>query len=88
MEIMHGAGSKAKQVMCKTILSQFDLVYRALVNQIWAMQQMEDYLRSNGVTTEDCLIASVAHRLQMPLYTHNLKDMASIIGTLAVKPYA
>lgn len=36
----------------------------------------------------DCLIASVAYRLKVPLYTHNLKDMTPIIGNLAVKPYA
>ena len=74
--------------MCKTILSQFDLVFLTLIDQNWAMQQMEDYRFSKRVTTEDCLIASVAHRLKMPLYTHKLKDMAPIIGTLAVKPYA
>lgn len=36
---------------------------------------------------DDCLIASVAHRLQVPLYTHNLKDMTPLIGELALKPY-
>ena len=88
MEVMYGAGSKAKQVMTKALLSQFDLVYLTSIDENWAMQQMENYRLSNGVTTDDCLIASVAHRLQLPLYTHNLKDMTPLIGTLAVKPYA
>jgi predicted nucleic acid-binding protein len=36
----------------------------------------------------DCLIASVAQRLQVPLYTHNLKDMHVLLSTsLVVKPY-
>jgi hypothetical protein len=30
---------------------------------------------------------SVAYRLRVPLYTHNLKDMTPMIGNLAVKPY-
>src|SRR6476619_6387982 len=60
IEVMYGAGSKAKQVMCKAILSQFDLIYLTSIDQNWAMQQMEDYRLSHGVTTDDCLIAAVA----------------------------
>ena len=88
MEVMYGAGSKAKQATCKTLLSQFDQVYLISVDQDWAMEQMEKYRLSNGIATNDCLIASVAYRLQVPLYTHNLKDMTTMIGNLAVKPYA
>jgi predicted nucleic acid-binding protein len=88
MEVMYGAGSKAKQAACKTLLSQFDLVHLTAVDQDWAMEQMEKYRLSNGMATNDCLIASVAYRLQVPLYTHNLKDMTPMLGKLAVKPYA
>lgn len=87
IEVMYGAGSKAKQATCKTILSQFDLVYLTATDQDWAMQQMERYRLSHGVTTNDCLIAAAAYRLQVPLYTHNLKDLTPMIGALAVKPY-
>ena len=88
MEVMYGAGSKAKQAASKVLLSQFDLIHVTFTDQEWAMQQMEMYRLSHGVTTDDCLIASVAHRLQLPLYTHNLKDMIPMIGDLAVRPYA
>ncbi len=88
MEMMYGAGSKAKQAACKTILSQFRQVYLTSADQDWAMEQMEKYRLSHGVAMNDCLIASVAYRLQIPLHTHNLKDMTTMIGKLAVKPYA
>jgi hypothetical protein len=88
MEVMYGAGSKVKQVACKTLLSQFDLIHLTAADQDWAMQQMENYRLSHGVTTDDCLIAAVAYRLQVPLYTHNLKDMTPMIGNLAVQPYS
>ena len=81
LEVMYGAGSKAKQAVCKALLSQFDLVYLTSVDQNWAMQQMEKYRLSHGVATGDCFIASVAYRLQLPLYTHNLKDMRPMIGS-------
>jgi len=88
MEVMYGAGSKAKQTTCLALLSQFNLIHLAHSDQDWAMQQMEKYRLSHGVAIGDCFIASVAYRLQVPLYTHNLKDMTPMIGSLAVKPYA
>ena len=36
------------------------------------MQQLEHYRLSDGVGIHDCLIASVCHRLQVPIYSHNL----------------
>lgn len=87
MEIIYGAGSKAKQAASKTLLGQFDLIHIIAADQDWAMQQMEIFRLSHGITTNDCLIASVAYRLHLPLYTHNLKDMTPLLGSLAVKPY-
>jgi len=88
MEVMYGAGSKAKQATCEALLSQFDLIYLASIDQDWAMQQQKTYRLSHGIGTGDCFIAAVAHRLNIPLYTHNLKDMTPLVGKLAVKPYA
>ncbi len=51
------------------------------------MAQLERFQFSHHIGKEDCLIASVAHRLQVPLYTHNLKDMQPLIGSLAIQPY-
>ena len=87
MEVMEGASGKVNQARGKTILSMFDLLYITSLDQQWAMQQLEQFQFSHHISMNDCLIASVAHRLQIPLYTHNLKDMTPIIGNLAVKPY-
>jgi hypothetical protein len=36
----------------------------------------------------DCLIASVVHRWQVSVYTHNLKDMRVLLDeSLVIKPY-
>lgn len=87
LEVMEGASNKASQVQCKTLLSQFDLLHLTDVDQNWAMQQLEQLQFTNHVGKEDCLIASVAYRLQLSLYTHNLKDMSPLVGNLATKPY-
>ena len=88
LEVMQGAPGKSGQATCKAILSQFDMEYLTPADMDWAMQQMERYRLSYGVGMNDCLIASVAHRLQVPMYTHNLKDMRVLLNeALVVKPY-
>lgn len=87
LEVMRGVTSKANQRDSKAILDRFDLVYLNMIDQDWAMRQLERLRLSHGVGMNDCLIASVAHRLDVPLYTHNLKDMTPLIGALAQKPY-
>jgi predicted nucleic acid-binding protein len=88
MEVIEGASSKTNQALCKRVLAKFDLVYPTSTDQQWAIQQLEQFQFSHHIGKDDCLIASVADRLQIPLYTHNLKDMVPMLGNLAVKPYA
>jgi predicted nucleic acid-binding protein len=88
LEVMHGAPGKAGQATCKAILSQFDMEYLTRTDMDWAMQQLECYRLSHGVGIHDCLIAPVCHRLQVPLYTHNVKDMRVLLDVpLVIKPY-
>ena len=88
MEIMYGAAGKAGQAKCKAILNEFNMEYLTRTDMDWAMQQLEHYRLSHGVETNDCLIASVCHRLQVPLYTHNVKDMRVLLDEPLVRiPY-
>ena len=88
MEIMHGAAGKAGQAKCKAILNEFDMEYLTRTDMDWAMQQLERYGLSHGVEMNDCLIASVCHRLQVPLYTHNVKDMRVLLDEPLIRiPY-
>ena len=88
MEVMQGAGSMASQTLCKNILAKFELLYVSLTDQVWAMQQLERLQFSHHIGMHDCIIAAVANRLQLPLCTHNLKDMTPLVGSLAIKPYS
>lgn len=87
MEVMEGTTSKAHQTQCRDLLGKFDLLYPTTDDQQWAMQQLDRLQFSYHIGMNDCLIASVAFRLQLPLYTHNLKDMIPMLGNLVVKPY-
>jgi predicted nucleic acid-binding protein len=88
MEIMVGVSSKHAMQDTLNLLSNFQLLYLTNDDQQWAQHQIQQLRFSHHVTTNDCLIASVAHRLQISLYTHNLKDMTPMLGNLAIKPYA
>lgn len=87
LEVMEGTTSKASQATCKNLLSQFECLYPSTVEQQWAMRQLEKFQFSHHMSKEDCLIASVAYSRQLSLFTHNLKDMSPLIGSLAKKPY-
>lgn len=64
------------------------MLYLTFYDQQWAMEQLERLQFSHHISINDCMIASVAHRLQLPLYTHNLKDMIPVLGKFVIKPYA
>ncbi|MEO8396941.1 MAG: PIN domain-containing protein [Chloroflexota bacterium] len=88
LEVMFGASGKVGQERAKLVLAKFDLSFPTQEDQVWAMEQMERYRLSRGVGINDCLIASVSQRLQVPIYTHNQKDFLKILPpNLVVKPY-
>jgi hypothetical protein len=88
LEVMEGASSKANQTESKSVLGKLELIYLTSADQQWAMERLERFQFSHHISMNDCLIAAAAHRLELPLYTHNLKDITPLIGPLAVKPYA
>ncbi len=52
LEVLYGSSSKSGLEKAKTILNQFDMEYLAHSDMNWAIQQMEKYRFSNGVTTK------------------------------------
>lgn len=87
MEVMVGSGNRVKFVANKLMLQKFKIEYLTISDQQWAMDKLEQYQLSHNIDMNDCQIASVAYRLQLPLYTHNLRDMSILVGNLAEKPY-
>ena len=88
MEALYGAGSKDKQDRCNHILSQFDMEYVLPSDMDWSIQQMQSHRLSQGIGVNDCFIASVCYRLNVPIYTDNQKDFLKILPpNLVVRPY-
>ncbi len=88
LEVMHGAAGKSGQKTCKSILGLFEMEFLTASDMQWAMDQMDAYRLSRGIDVNDCLIASVCHRLSVPIYTHNTKDFLRLLpAELVIKPY-
>lgn len=88
LEFMEGARGKAGQARCQQIITPFEIVLLTPADQQWAMDQLLRHRLSQGVGFKDCLIASVCARLQVPIYTQNVKDFLVVLPShLVIKPY-
>lgn len=87
LEVMYGAPGKRGQVACLAIMQKFDMVYPQPADIDWAMQALQTYRLSHGVSILDSLIASLAHRLQVPLFTDNVKDFPMLDAKRVIRPY-
>ncbi len=87
LEVMEGAPTRQKQREAANLLKKFTLVELTTNDFLWATNHLIQYHPSHNVDAFDCLIASVAHRLNLPQYTRNLKHFTPLIGSLAQRPY-
>ena len=87
MEVTYGAQSKIKRDQAFKFMKQFNMLYLNEIDQEWAMKQLFQYCLQYGIDVLDCLIAAPSHRLQLPLYTRNLKHFTPLLSTLAVQAY-
>jgi len=87
LEIIEGALNKIFQKQAINLVNEFESVEMTLSDFAWAEQQLARLRLSHNVGAFDCLIAAPAHRLQLPLYTRNLKHFTPLLGNLAQQPY-
>lgn len=87
MELIAGAQNKVEQAKALRLVAQVTMVYLTQADLEWAMQQQVTYVLSHNVGINDCLIASVSYRLQVPLYTTNMKHFVPLLGVLVQNPY-
>ena len=88
LEVLNGAPNRPKQNQIVSLLQPIPRVDLTSDDFTWAIQQTITYKLSHNIGYEDCLIASVNHRLQLPLFTRNLKHFTPLLGSLAQAPYA
>lgn len=87
LEVIQGAQNKQKQKAAVAILSDFTLVETTSEDVSWAVKNLLITRLAHHVDAFDSLIAATAHRLQVPLYTRNLKHFSPLLNTLAQRPF-
>jgi predicted nucleic acid-binding protein len=87
IEVLEGVVDKNRQRLALQMLEKFDQVETNSQDTAQAIELLKSFRLSHGVDGYDCLIAAASLRLDLPLYTLNLKHFTPMIGTLAVKPY-
>lgn len=87
LEIIDGAQNRAAEKRAVELLRRFGRVDLLPEDFTWAIEQALRRHLSHGVGMMDCLIAAVSHRLQLPLYTRNLRHFTPMLGDIARQPY-
>jgi predicted nucleic acid-binding protein len=87
LEIIEGAENLRAQARAVALLRRFDRIEVLSGDFDWAIRQALQFRLSHNIGMMDCLIASPAQRLGVPLFTRNLKHFQPMIGALAQKPY-
>jgi predicted nucleic acid-binding protein len=87
LELIEGARNAAAQKRAVRLLRHFERVDTLPEDFDGSIEQALSFKLSHGADMMDCLIASAAHRLDLPLFTRNLKHFVPLLGPLARKPY-
>jgi len=87
METVQGARDGARRAQAIRLLRQFHVEHPTEDDNRWAMRQTARFHLSHGVQLQDAMIASVAVRLAVPLYTTNLKHFLPLPSLNTQKPY-
>lgn len=87
MEVVRGTHNKPELTKTMQFLERFRIELPVASDHIWAMRQFAHYHLSHKIGLEDVMIASVAMRLQVPVYTLNLKHFNLLPDIRAIRPY-
>lgn len=87
METVQGATDRAKRAQAIRFLSRFRVEHPTEDDNRWAMRQTARFHLSHSIHLQDAMIASVAARLAVPLYTTNLRHFEPLPSVDASKPY-
>jgi len=87
METVQGAVNRAQRAQAIRFLRRFRIEHPTEDDNRWAMLQSARFHLSHSIQLQDAMIASVAARLAVPLYTTNLKHFQPLPSVNAKKPY-
>lgn len=87
LEVIQGAPNKINQKRAIRLLNSFALVEVTSEDVHWAVAALTRTALTHNTDLVDCLIAATAARLNVPLYTRNLKHFTPLLKEAAIAPY-
>lgn len=87
METVQGATDKQKRQQVIKFLRKFSIEYPIKADSQWAMLQLARFSLSHRIDINDIMIADIAVRLAVPLYTLNVKHFSPLPNIQIVQPY-
>lgn len=87
MEVLKGAQNKREMDWLGREISRFVQLPLLKQDSEWAVRQFRDFWLSHQIGINDCLIAAIAARTQLPLYTVNIRDFEPLPDVDAHQPY-
>lgn len=87
MEALRGAGNRQQMHNYGRYLSRFLLLHFNHADSVWAVRNFRDFWLSHQIGMNDCIIAAIAVRQQLPLLTLNMRDFEPLPDITVVKPY-
>jgi tRNA(fMet)-specific endonuclease VapC len=86
-ELLTGARNNAEQRLIDSFLQGFDLSLPNEPDGLVALDLYRRFRLSHGVDWPDCQIAATAQRLNVEVFTQNVKHFAAFPGLRVVRAY-
>lgn len=86
-ELLTGARDRNEQNLIDSFLNNFDLALPNESDSQFALDLYRQFRLSHGVDWPDCQIAATAMRLDVEVYTQNVKHFNAFPGLRVVKAY-
>ncbi len=86
-ELLAGARDKREQSLIESFLSGLTIISPVEADGFAALDLYRKYHLSHGVDWPDCQIAATAVRLNLEVYTLNVKHFSALTGLRVVRAY-
>lgn len=87
MELGYGAKNKTEQTKAMRLCAIYAMAFPTAADAEWALRQFEAFHLSHQIEILDCFIAAMSMRLQLPIYTRNVKDFSILPDVTVHVPY-
>jgi predicted nucleic acid-binding protein len=86
LELLQGMGNKRELEQMKKKIKYYDVVQMDESISVLAINFVETYKLSHGLSIPDAIIGATAIVHHLPLYTYNIKDFDFLPGILLHQP--